>query len=105
VQHEPCRLLSNTERPHDFVATDAVFAIGNHPDSGKPLIKPNRRIFKDSPDLDRELRLGVASLALPYATRRNESNIGATAGRASNRVWPTPRHQISNAVIGGSRSE
>jgi hypothetical protein len=70
VEHEPGGLLGDVKRPAQLVARDTVLAIGDQPDSGKPLVEADRRILKDGPDLDRELLL--AALALPNPSGANE---------------------------------
>src|SRR5271157_6126978 len=63
MEHEPCRLLSNTKRPMQFVRTDSVLTVGQHPHGRKPLLQRKRRVLKDCPDLERELRARMASIA------------------------------------------
>jgi len=68
VKHEPCGLLGNAKSSVDLVGTDAVFAVEQHPDSGKPLFKSNRGVLENGSGLQRECRAGVARVALPHAT-------------------------------------
>lgn len=65
-----------------LVRTDTVLCVGNHPDSGKPLVQTDGAIFHDSPDLDRE-RLVLTMLALPNTARPDEVNVLAAAIWAS----------------------
>src|SRR6202521_185912 len=44
MEHEPCGLLSAVRIPHDLVATDTVFGVGNHPSSSQPLNDRDRGI-------------------------------------------------------------
>ena len=44
------------------MAADSVFAVDEHPQSGKPLLQRDRRILKDGLDLDGELASAVATL-------------------------------------------
>lgn len=77
VQHEPRRLLSDTERPSKFVGRDAVLAVGDEPNSRKPLVEPERGILEDSSDLERELLL--AALALPNLAGGDERGVAMPA--------------------------
>jgi len=88
MEHEPSRLLSDAERTSDFVRTDAILAVGNHPDGNKPLVEWERRIFKDSPDLGAKLPFGMDTLALPFALIGKEHGVLAPASRAFNAVGP-----------------
>ena len=64
LKHDPSGLLGNADSTVKFVAGDSVLAVSEHPHCKKPLVQRNCRIFKDSPDLDAELGLGMPSLAL-----------------------------------------
>jgi hypothetical protein len=100
MEHKPCGLLSDTYIASDFIAADSVLAIANQPSSGKPLIQPERTILKDSSDLHTELTLRMASLALPYAARRNKAHLVRPASRTGHPVRPASLSQVSQAVIG-----
>lgn len=82
VKHEPCRLLGNADGAVQFVAADAVPAIADHPYCRHPLIQTNRRVLKDSADLDGELLL--AAVAEPHATGFDEGVASRLAARADN---------------------
>ena len=62
VKHEPRRCLSDFQIAGDFVGTDTVFALGDEPHCTEPFIEPNRGIFEDGSDLNRELFLAVQAL-------------------------------------------
>ena len=49
--------------PGQFVGTDAVLAVRQEPEGGKPLLQTNSRILENRTDLERELLLGVLYLA------------------------------------------
>ncbi|MGB6497447.1 MAG: hypothetical protein WA853_15270 [Candidatus Acidiferrum sp.] len=101
VEHEPSGLLSHAERAANLIGTDAVLAVGNHPDSDKPLVERERRILKDSPDFDRELPFGVDALALPLALILEEYGILAATGRAGDfAIRPAQLDHEVEAVIG-----
>ncbi len=100
LKHEPSRLLADSRSPADFVGTDTVLAVRQHPHCKQPLVQSDWRILKDSPDLDGELRLRMPSLALPNSPRRYECDILRPTGRAHNAIRPAPRHEIVQAVVG-----
>ena len=100
MQHEPCRLLSDSDSAAHFVGTDSVLAVRNHPHCDKPLIERERGIFHDGSDFCGELPLGMLALALPDAASSEKANVPATASRASNTVRPPARNHEVNAVIG-----
>jgi hypothetical protein len=54
VEHEPRRLLGHCKGTPEFVRRDAVLAVGDEPDSGKPLVEAERGILEDRPDLEGE---------------------------------------------------
>src|SRR5439155_26047610 len=68
MQHEPSGFLGHSQIAGNFVATDSVLAVGEHPRSSEPLVQSNRRILKDGSDLDGELALCMMAAALPQAT-------------------------------------
>ena len=66
MQHEPRGLLRHADCAVNFVGTNAVFAVGNHPHSGEPLVQADRDILEDRADLDGELAASrCLRLALP----------------------------------------
>ena len=60
--HKPCRLLRDAEVAGHLIGTDAVLAIGNHPDCSEPLVQAKRAILENSAYLRRELPPGVLPL-------------------------------------------
>ena len=65
MQHEPGGLLSHTDSAVQFVGADAVLRAGKQPERDEPLVKPERRILEDGPDLDRELASRMLFATLP----------------------------------------
>lgn len=98
VQHEPRRLLRDTQGPRGLVGADAVLAVHGHPEARKPLVQADRRILEDGPELNRELLL--ASGALPDATRREEGMLLTLAARAVDTFRPAQANQERKANIG-----
>jgi len=100
VKHKPRGLLGDAQGAGDLARANAVLAIQDEPHCGKPLIKAERRVFKDSPDLDGELPFSVMHAALPAQLILEEANILATAGRASDAVLPfrPTSHKVVKAV-------
>ena len=99
VHHEPSRFLSDAKCATYFVGTDSVFAVGEHPSSSEPLIEADRRILKDSPDLDGELALRMMGRALPSAAVPVVTHALRSAGRTRNTLRPAPLREVFNAVI------
>ena len=93
VKHEPCAFLSNTDSATNFVRTDAVFAVGEHPHCDKPFLQRDRRILKYSPDLDTELLARMFIFAFPYPSGRDVANILTGTGWANDTVRPPTRNQ------------
>lgn len=67
MSHKPRRLLRDLQGVRDFVATDAVLAVREHPHRAKPLVESDRGILEDRPDLNRELFLTVKTF--PHQAR------------------------------------
>jgi len=70
MQHEPCGVLADADSLAEFVATDSILAVRQHPESHHPLVESKRRIFHDSSHLDSELLF--ADVAEPQAASLNE---------------------------------
>jgi hypothetical protein len=100
VEHEPCSLLGNAERTSDFVAADSILDIGDEPDSGKPLLKSQRRVLEDGAHLGSELPFGMGAFALPFPLSRQEGHIGTPTGGASDPIRPTALSHVFQTVIG-----
>ena len=100
VHHKPCCLLRHAKSAGDFIGTDSVLVICNRPCGSKPLVQAERRILKDSPDLDGELPVMVDALALPLALIGKKTDIGTSASRTDYASGPSASHKISKAAVG-----
>src|SRR2546427_11462186 len=100
MQHEPSGLLRQSQIAGNFIATDSVLAIGEHPCSSEPLVQSDRRILIDGSDFDGELALWVMAAALPQAAIWIELYLFGTAGRADDAFGPASHSKVVNAVIG-----
>jgi hypothetical protein len=67
VEHEPSCLLCDAKAAMEFVATDSVLATDNQPRGGQPLLKRNRRVFKNGAGLQGKRRAFMFAVAFPYA--------------------------------------
>ena len=99
LEHEPSGLLSNIKGASNFIGANAVLGIGDKPDGGKPFVQPNRTVLKDSPNLDRELALGMFSLASPDAALAIVVEFSASASRTSHAVGPAELHHEVVAAV------
>ena len=97
VKHEPCALLSHAERPRQFARANAVLRVSNEPDSRKPLVEANRRIFHDGANLDAKLLL--TGFAFPKATGGQIRHFAAVTRRAFNAVRPAHLGEKVSAVL------
>ena len=86
VDHEPSRLLRDSEGPGHLVRRDAVLGVGDEPDGCHPLVEAERGILEDGPYLEGELLL--AGLALPQSPRGQVGVLGALATGADRPVGP-----------------
>src|SRR3990172_5474643 len=103
VKHKPSSLLSDAEISGDFIGTNAVLGISNHPDSGKPFIQTNRAILEDCAYLDRELTLGMLNLTLPYSPSFDKAYVCASAGGTSHAVRPAQLYHEVQTDIGARK--
>ncbi len=99
MEHEPCRLLSNVQVTRNFVRTDSVLAVCNHPHRHEPLVETDRAILEDGSDLDTELPTRVNLSALPHAAS-SEPDILASASRTGYTARPSSHNQVIEAVVG-----
>lgn len=81
VKHKPRRLLGNAKHAANFIRTNTVLAVGDHPDSYQPFVQSDWGIFKDRPHLHRKLPMMMDSFALPLALVLKEYDIISFAGR------------------------
>jgi hypothetical protein len=99
VKHEPCRLLSYANGASDLARRNPIAAIGKHPHHRQPLLKRNRRIFKDGSDLRGELAFLVSALALPFALILQEHNILPSTGRTGDSIWPQFIGHVVESIV------
>ena len=100
VAHEPGGFLGDAEFAVDFVATDTVFAVDNHPGSGEPLIEAEGGVLEDGAGLEGELRTGVLFVAFPAALLGEVADYGGSAVRAADAVRPAVGDHEVVAVFG-----
>ena len=89
MEHKPCGFLSDTKSAAYLVGANPVFAVGDHPDSHKPLVQTDGGILEDGPDLDAELLAGMLLLALPDMPGSDEAHVLAPTGWALDASGPT----------------
>lgn len=99
LQHEPCRLLGYSHGTVDFIGRNAVLAVRNQPDYRKPLIKADRRVFKDRASLKAELTFGMMAGTLPAPRCRIKGDLLAFTDWACYTVRPTLSDHPRNAVV------
>jgi hypothetical protein len=100
VKHEPSGFLSDPYGAVNLPRANAVLAISDHPNGGEPFVQSERRVLKDSSDLNAELTFRMASLALPDAPLSDEANLVGATSRAHNTIRPTSINQVVQAVVG-----
>lgn len=99
VDHKPRGFLRDADGSVDFVRTNPVFAIGDHPNRHQPLIQTERGILEDGSDLDRKLSALMLALALPLLLLGKERNVCAATSRTDNAIGPSAGHKVINAVL------
>src|SRR5262249_34605854 len=98
LEHEPSRLLCHADSSVNLPRTNAVLAVRKHAHRAEPLIKADSGVLKNRSNLNRKLRLWMASLTLPQAALRHVGNLIRSAVRAHNRaIWPATLNQVVNA--------
>src|SRR6266542_556240 len=79
LQHEPRRLLSNTQTTVKLIRANSILAVSGQPHCRKPFVETDRRIFKDRSDLHRKLLFRMRVLALPqFRVFKKRHFLGAT---------------------------
>ena len=89
-QHKPRGLLGDTKGAGQFVAADAVLAVGEQPERGQPLLEADSGILEDGADLQRELGFGVLLVALPDTRRFEVGDLLGAAPRAADSAIGPP---------------
>ena len=97
MQDEPCRLLSDPDGLGDFVGTDAVLAVDQHPERGEPFVQFDRGILKDGSQFYGELL--VALFALPALLCRKVIVLFMAASRAFRAIRPAEAGYGVNADL------
>jgi hypothetical protein len=59
MQHEPCGLLRDTQRPANLMTTDTVFAIRHTPHTDEPFIEAKWRLLENGADFVRKLLAAI----------------------------------------------
>jgi len=98
VKHEPRRFLCHADGLGDLVAGDAILAVEQHPVGNHPFSDVERRILKDRPYLDRELRL--AAFAKPEPPRLDEAVFFRSATRAGDAFGPAQLDGVGQSIVG-----
>jgi len=100
MEHKPCGLLGYLHISRNFIARDAILAIGEQPRYGEPFIQADRRILNDGADLDGELALGMVSGARPSAAIGTVFNLRGTACRTDDLpVPPSANGEVVDAIV------
>jgi hypothetical protein len=100
MEHEPCRLLGNSQGAVKLITGDTILAAHHKPDSGEPLLKGNRGVLEHSADLERELLLGMVPIAAVQAGFRQIGDfLGVAARAAHNFIQPADRNHEFAAVL------
>ena len=97
MQNEPCGLLSDSQSACDFVGTDTVAAVDQHPQSGKPLVEGDGGILENGAEFYGELL--VALFALPALLGFQVVVLFVAAGRTFRAFGPTKRGYGVNADL------
>jgi hypothetical protein len=101
MHQEPRSFLSDAKRPRHFTTTDPVLRILEHPNSRKPLVETDGRIFHDGSDFHGKLPSRVTNAALPAQLIFEEADASATAAGADNTFLPfgTAGHEVVKAIL------
>jgi len=87
LQHEPCRLLCDSQSTVNLHAGNTVLAIDQQPESSHPLIESKRRVLENRTQFQGELLLAV--VAKPDAAGLDERVLCPIATWANNLpIWP-----------------
>src|ERR1700674_3115180 len=97
VKHEPRCFWGHPCIPHDLVTTDSVFAIGDHPSSGKPLVERDRGILENRFGFDGKLL--PALRALPDTASLEEHRFLGSAVLAGDALGPSAIRHFTQSVI------
>ena len=98
MEHEPSGLLGNADGFRDLIAADSVFAVGNHPSSGKPLVQRDRGIFKNRFGFDGKLLAAFG--ALPDAASLKVGVLLPGAVWTNHAIFPAQSREELYADVG-----
>src|SRR5262249_44287802 len=104
-QHEPRGFLGYAKGARQFVAADAVLAVGEQPEGREPLLQTDGGVFEDGPDLEGELRAGMLRVALVAPLSLQIGDVVGPAGRAGYRAVGPPDSFDGLAAIAVIRKE
>ena len=101
VHQEPRGFLSHAQCPRHFATADPVLRVLEHPNSWKPLVETDGRVFHDGSDLHGKLSSRMAGAALPAQLIFEEANAGTPATRADYALLPlgAPGHKVVKTVL------
>ena len=99
VHHEPCGFLSDAKTFANFITTDSVLVIRNHPHCGEPLVKADGAILEDGPNLCGEFAPWVMRAAFPSAPRSIEADLDGATGWTGYTVRPALGNHLTQAVV------
>lgn len=83
----------------NLIAADGVLGVGFQPESYRPLIQTERRIFHDRPRLQCELTAGVTAAALVAAVLGEVSHVGRPAVWAVCPFRPTHGGEVGMSLV------
>jgi hypothetical protein len=101
MEHEPCGLLSDANRPVKLPRANPILIVYDQPDRRKPFVQSERRVLEYCSGLQAELRTIVLAVAFPYARFVEIDDMAGIAARtAHNTVWPAKlNHEFAAIVV------
>jgi hypothetical protein len=100
MEHEPRRLLSQSEITGDLATANTIPAVGNQPHGGKPLVETDGRFIQYRSNLNGELFPARGRFALPDTAGLEEHRFLGPAVGALRSVRPTLRREVPERVVG-----
>src|ERR1019366_3536945 len=97
MQNEPCGFLGDPHSLCDFVRTDAVLAVDQHPERGEPFVQLDRGFLENGAQFHRELL--IALFALPALLGRKVVVLFVAASWAFRAVRPAQAGYGVNADL------
>jgi len=99
VLKEPSGFLSDAKVPGNLATADAVLRVDLKPHRDHALVDGKAALFKDGPDLHRELAARMVLATLPHPPGREMQNVGRTAVRAADTLRPADRGEERCGVV------